>query len=60
MKLTPKQQEKLDALKRTWDEVSEPQPSVLGSPEIALVHVKSHETRVHMWIGIEPDGSSHS
>jgi hypothetical protein len=59
MKLTPKQQEKVDALKRIWDEVSEPAP-VLGYADTVLVHVKSHETGAEMWLGIEPDGSSHS
>lgn len=58
VKLTEEQKESIKVLKERWDHVSEPRK--LPCDDAVLVEVKSDETGVGMFIGIETDGHRHS
>lgn len=54
--LTTAQNEALEKIESRWDHVGPIQP---GSGCV-MVHVRSDETGCSMWLGIEPDGYTHS
>lgn len=58
MKLTTKQTESLNKLKKRYQYVSEPYP-LLGDPACAMVEV-ANTGFIDMTLGIETDGHIHS
>jgi hypothetical protein len=59
MELTKEQIQALETIKGRWDVVGAPQGSI-GTDKAVMVHVKSNSTGAEMWLGIEPDGYTHS
>ena len=59
MKLTTKQDESLNVLKKHWEYVGKPY-SLLGGNGCVMVEVGNNNGIIDMTIGIEPDGYRHS
>jgi len=59
MKLTTKQQESLNKLKKHWENVGKPYP-LLGCSDCAMVEVSDSKGRTSITFGIEPDGYYHT
>tara|TARA_R110000803_G_scaffold16114_1_gene44255 strand:+ start:1932 stop:2111 length:180 start_codon:yes stop_codon:yes gene_type:complete len=58
IELTVAQSKAIEILKKRWDKVGEPTPYG-GSDPCVMVQVKAANGAT-MWLGIEPDGHTHS
>ena len=59
MKLTTKQEESLNTLRKCWEYVGKPYP-LLGGNGCVMVGVSDVEGRTSITFGIEPDGYYHT
>ena len=57
---TAKQKAAYAMLQERWDNVSEPSYLIGDGQRCWMVEVSSNETGASMWLGIEPDGHTHS
>ena len=65
MKLTKEQIESIAVLKERWHKISEPTPEIGGRGAVMVEcfysgDCQNGESGHSMWVGIEPDGYSHS
>ena len=57
---TDKQRESYETLSQNWDNVGTPSYLIGDGQRCWMVEVSSDDTGAKMWLGIEPDGYTHS